>query len=57
MVFCLGTIEKIFTLVSCSKGPEDNLENSFLTIQSQQGLMFGIINIVGMWNSFCFYGY
>ncbi|XP_048764480.2 uncharacterized protein LOC125672302 [Ostrea edulis] len=43
----LGTIEKIFDLVSCSKGPDDNLENSFLTIQSKQGLMFGIINIVG----------
>lgn len=54
---CLGTIEKIFDLVSCSKGPDDNLENSFLTIQSKQGLMFGIINIVGMWVLICFHYY
>ena len=44
----LGTVDKVFTLVSCSKGPDDNYKNSFLTIQSKQGLMFGVINIVGM---------
>eukprot|EP00105_Crassostrea_gigas_P021844 XP_011441136.1 PREDICTED: urea-proton symporter DUR3 [Crassostrea gigas] len=43
----LGTVDKVYTLVSCSKGPDDNYKNSFLTIQSKQGLMFGVINIVG----------
>ncbi|XP_062587128.1 uncharacterized protein LOC134248746, partial [Saccostrea cucullata] len=43
----LGKVEKVYALVSCSKGPDDNYQNSFLTIQSKQGLMFGIINIVG----------
>lgn len=42
-----GTVDKVYTLVSCSKGPDDNYKNSFLTIQSKQGLMFGVINIVG----------
>lgn len=42
-----GTVDKVYSLVSCSKGPDDNYKNSFLTIQSKQGLMFGVINIVG----------
>ncbi|RUS77237.1 hypothetical protein EGW08_014990 [Elysia chlorotica] len=43
----LGNIERVFDYVSCSKGPEGNKDMSYLTIVSFEGLMFGLINIVG----------
>ena len=43
----LGTIEAVHKLLSCSKGPEGNHDNSYLTILSSGGLMFGIINLIG----------
>ncbi len=42
----LGSIEKMYSLISCASA-EENYENSYLTMLSQPGLMFGIINIVG----------
>ncbi|XP_041377330.1 urea-proton symporter DUR3-like [Gigantopelta aegis] len=43
----LGSITKIYNLLSCSQGPKGNMEGSYLTIVSNPGLMFGLINIVG----------
>ncbi|XP_071147925.1 uncharacterized protein [Mytilus edulis] len=43
----LGSKDIIYQFVGCSKGPAENLDNSYLTIMSKQGLMFGLINIVG----------
>ncbi|XP_064598785.1 uncharacterized protein LOC135465474 [Liolophura sinensis] len=43
----LGSIDKVYNLVSCSEGPASNQERSFLTILSNSGLIFGMINIVG----------
>ncbi|GFR85860.1 urea-proton symporter DUR3-like [Elysia marginata] len=43
----LGSIERVFDFVSCSKGPQGNKDMSYLTIVSDEGLMFGLINIVG----------
>ena len=44
----------MFDLLSCGKAPDGNKEYSYLTMVSQPGLMFGIINIVGkyvfIWN-------
>ncbi|XP_077996739.1 uncharacterized protein LOC144450048 [Glandiceps talaboti] len=43
----LGTPEKVFEILSCSTGPEDNKDSSHLTFISKGGFMFGIINLVG----------
>ncbi|XP_048249148.1 urea-proton symporter DUR3-like [Haliotis rufescens] len=44
----LGSIQKVYTLLSCSTdGPEGNTDGSYLTLVSNPGLMFGLINIVG----------
>ncbi|BFZ23564.1 hypothetical protein BsWGS_26603 [Bradybaena similaris] len=43
----LGTVEKLFEFISCAKGPDGNKGNSYLTLVSEQGLMFGLINLVG----------
>jgi hypothetical protein len=42
-----GSTDIIFQYVACSKGPEENVDRSYLTILSKPGLMFGLINIVG----------
>ncbi|KAK6177025.1 hypothetical protein SNE40_015215 [Patella caerulea] len=43
----LGSVEKVYNLVSCSLAPDGNMDASYLTIMSNPGLMFGLINIVG----------
>ncbi|XP_022084721.1 urea-proton symporter DUR3-like [Acanthaster planci] len=43
----LGSVERVFNLLLCSQGPEDNWEKSYLTFLSPPGIMFGIVNIVG----------
>ena len=43
----LGTIKSVHELLSCSKGPDGNHGNSYLTILSSGGLMFGVINLIG----------
>ncbi|XP_072019734.1 LOW QUALITY PROTEIN: uncharacterized protein [Amphiura filiformis] len=43
----LGSIERVYELVSCSEGPEGNHARSYLTFLSSDSIMFGIINIVG----------
>ncbi|ESO83679.1 hypothetical protein LOTGIDRAFT_169159 [Lottia gigantea] len=43
----LGSVEKVYNLVYCNMAPEGNQENSYFTIISTEGLMFGIINIIG----------
>ncbi|XP_033764344.1 urea-proton symporter DUR3-like [Pecten maximus] len=43
----LGSIDRIYTLLNCTEGPSENSGNSYLTILSKPGLMFGMINIVG----------
>lgn len=47
ILFGLGSKDIIYQFVGCSVGPAENLDNSYLTIMSKQGLMFGLINIVG----------
>lgn len=42
-----GSPSKVYNLVSCSVGPEGNAENAYITMRSDVGLMFGIINITG----------
>jgi len=44
----IGSIDVVYNLVKKGKGPSGNEESSYLTIVSYPGLMFGIINIVGM---------
>ena len=34
-------------MLNCGKAPDGNKDSSYLTMISQPGLMFGIINIVG----------
>ncbi|XP_077869945.1 uncharacterized protein LOC100367180 [Saccoglossus kowalevskii] len=43
----LGTPDKVYNLLNCAIGPEDNKDNSYLTFLSRGGLMFGVINVVG----------
>ena len=43
-----GSISAVFISVNASQGPDGNYMHSYLTIVSYPGLMFGIINIVGM---------
>ncbi|CAG5131507.1 unnamed protein product [Candidula unifasciata] len=43
----LGSADKLFDFISCAKGPDGNKGNSYLTLVSDQGLMFGLINLVG----------
>lgn len=47
MILPLGSVGDIYNFVSCVKGPDGNLENSYFAMSSQPGIMFGIINIVG----------
>ncbi|KAI0221152.1 Urea-proton symporter DUR3, partial [Lamellibrachia satsuma] len=43
----IGSIEKMYEFVSCARGPSSNEGGSFLTMNSDSGLIFGIINVVG----------
>ncbi|XP_064611598.1 uncharacterized protein LOC135475601 [Liolophura sinensis] len=43
----LGSIDKVYQYLACSVGPQENADNSYLTMISRSGLMFGLINIVG----------
>ncbi|XP_060592204.1 uncharacterized protein LOC132746937 [Ruditapes philippinarum] len=43
----LGSEEKVFEYLSCSDGPEGNEEQSYLTLVSNSGFMFGLINVAG----------
>ncbi|XP_059168393.1 LOW QUALITY PROTEIN: uncharacterized protein LOC131950305 [Physella acuta] len=43
----LGNITITFQYLSCVKGPEGNKNFNYLTILSNEGLMFGLINVVG----------
>ncbi|KAH9514149.1 urea active transporter [Bulinus truncatus] len=43
----LGDIPSVFNYVTCATGPAGNRHSSYLTILSNGGLMFGLINIVG----------
>ncbi|CAH1774641.1 unnamed protein product [Owenia fusiformis] len=43
----LGSIASLHRLLSCKIGPPENLDNSYLTMVSSKGFMFGIINIIG----------
>lgn len=42
----VGNIDDIFKRYSCVKNP-NNADNSYKTFMSLDGLMFGIINIIG----------
>ena len=42
-----GSVDKVYAYLQCSVGPTGNQDRSFLTLVSNPGLMFGIINIVG----------
>jgi hypothetical protein len=42
-----GSIEAVYNLLKNSTGPDGNRDSSYLTMISYEGLMFGIINIVG----------
>ncbi|XP_064641869.1 uncharacterized protein LOC135496466 [Lineus longissimus] len=42
-----GSANTVFSYLSCSVGPEGNTDQSYLTMRSHLGLVFGIINIVG----------
>ena len=48
----LGSISDIYDLLSCADAPDGNYNNGHLTILSNSGLMFGVINIVGELNLF-----
>uniref|UniRef100_A0A1I8I9R1 Urea active transporter n=1 Tax=Macrostomum lignano TaxID=282301 RepID=A0A1I8I9R1_9PLAT len=43
----LGSVAKVYQYVDCLKGPVGNEDRSYLTLISIDGLMFGIINIIG----------
>ncbi|XP_070546656.1 uncharacterized protein [Ptychodera flava] len=43
----LGSAERVFELLNCAVGPDENKDNSYLTFLSSGGLMFGVINLVG----------
>ncbi|XP_033624975.1 urea-proton symporter DUR3-like [Asterias rubens] len=43
----LGSAKKVFDLISCSEGPVGNWQKSYLTFLSPNGIMFGVVNIVG----------
>ncbi|XP_072174249.1 uncharacterized protein [Diadema setosum] len=43
----LGTTDAVYDLLNCTVGPETNLGRSYLTFNSPQGIMFGVINLVG----------
>ena len=45
--FPLGTIDKVYDLVKQANGPVGNADQSYLTMISKGGFMFGIINIIG----------
>ena len=42
-----GSVEEVFKLLNCSEAPDGNRDLSFLTMISYEGLIFGVINIVG----------
>lgn len=46
-ILVLGSQKDMFGYISCSNGPVNNQEQSYLTISSIPGLMFGVIGIVG----------
>ncbi|GFS03818.1 urea-proton symporter DUR3-like [Elysia marginata] len=41
----IGNMEKMYKSISCIKGPDDNVNNSYLTFRSWGAFMFGIIEI------------
>ncbi|KAL4238295.1 hypothetical protein ACF0H5_003007 [Mactra antiquata] len=43
----LGSETKVFDYLTCSEGPSGNEDRSYLTLSSNSGLMFGMINIAG----------
>ncbi|CAL1534239.1 unnamed protein product [Lymnaea stagnalis] len=43
----LGQASAVFDFVTCARAPDGNEGNSYLTMVSSDGLMFGLINIVG----------
>ncbi|XP_053394381.1 uncharacterized protein LOC128555605 [Mercenaria mercenaria] len=43
----LGSEKKVYEYIACSEGPEGNEERSYLTLLSNSGLMFGLINVAG----------
>jgi hypothetical protein len=43
-----GSEEKVFNYIACSEGPEGNKDNSFLTLISKPGFMFGMITVASM---------
>ncbi len=42
-----GSMREVYDMIDCGQAPEGNKDFSFVTIVSQRGLMFGIINIIG----------
>jgi len=48
-VYTAGSVSAVYKLLNSSEtAPSGNLEHSYVTIASYPGLMFGIINIVGL---------
>ncbi|KAG1693505.1 Urea-proton symporter DUR3 [Nymphon striatum] len=43
----IGSVSGLYDIISCAVGPEDNKDRSLLTIVSQSGVTFGVINLVG----------
>ncbi|XP_060608093.1 uncharacterized protein LOC132760193 [Ruditapes philippinarum] len=43
----LGTEENVYKYLSCSEGPDGNEDHSYLTLVSNSGLVFGLINVAG----------
>ncbi|XP_053394386.1 uncharacterized protein LOC128555607 [Mercenaria mercenaria] len=41
----LGSEQNVYDYIACSQGPEGNRENSYLTLMSKSGFMFGMITI------------
>ena len=46
-IFPSGSASEVYHYLNCSVGPEGNIHRSYLTMLSNPGLMFGVINIVG----------
>ena len=45
-----GTVDRVYALLNCTSTPfVGNKDDSYLTIISDPGLVFAIINIVGKW--------
>ncbi|VEL38492.1 unnamed protein product [Protopolystoma xenopodis] len=42
-----GSTQYLYNLITCRLALNGNQDNSYLTVISQDGLMFGIINIIG----------